>query len=174
MIVVAALPLLVERGDKVTTAEIAAVAGIAEGTIFRVFASKEELIDAVIDRVLDPGPTEEALSALDADAGLEATVTSAVRILQRRMAEVWQLISSVGLHFHRRSARRPDFESPALTRLMHQFDAELETGAPEAARILRSVTLAMTHPALTDQPHAPEGVARQFLYGVHKCGANQC
>jgi len=49
MIVAATLPLLLEHGDRVTTKQIAEAAGIAEGTIFRVFADKDALIAADSD-----------------------------------------------------------------------------------------------------------------------------
>jgi AcrR family transcriptional regulator len=52
MIVQATLPLLLEHGEMVTTRQIADAAGIAEGTIFRVFADKDELIAAVLDAAL--------------------------------------------------------------------------------------------------------------------------
>lgn len=41
MIVRAALPLVVEYGTSVTTAQIARAAGIGEGTIFRAFGDKD-------------------------------------------------------------------------------------------------------------------------------------
>ncbi|WP_233573987.1 TetR/AcrR family transcriptional regulator [Amycolatopsis panacis] len=43
MIVRTVLPLVVEHGREVTTAQIARAAGIGEGTIFRVFQDKDEL-----------------------------------------------------------------------------------------------------------------------------------
>ena len=49
MIIEAMLPLLLEHGEMVTTRQIAEAAGIAEGTIFRVFADKDELIAAVVE-----------------------------------------------------------------------------------------------------------------------------
>ena len=52
-IVDAALPLLREHGRQVTTRQIADAAGIAEGTIFRAFASKEEIIEAALARLAD-------------------------------------------------------------------------------------------------------------------------
>ena len=65
MIVEAMLPLLLEHGEMVTTRQIAEAAGIAEGTIFRVFADKDELIAAVVDPALDPEPLEQAFGAID-------------------------------------------------------------------------------------------------------------
>jgi AcrR family transcriptional regulator len=40
----AAVPLVLERGFDVTTKDLAAAAGVAEGTIFRVFESKDDLV----------------------------------------------------------------------------------------------------------------------------------
>ena len=165
MIMDAALPLLLARGEDVTSHEIARAAGIAEGTIFRVFTTKDELIDAVLRRALDPGPVEEAIAAVDTGAGLEPAVTEVVRILQRRMADAWQLISNLGPRFHKLDHRRR-FDSPALTRLLESFSAELGVDAAEAAQVLPSVTFALTHPVMSREPSPPERVARVYLHGV--------
>src|SRR5579862_950547 len=65
MIVAAALPLLLEHGERLSTRQIAEAAGIAEGTIFRAFPDKDELIAAVLEVALDQQPLEDALSAID-------------------------------------------------------------------------------------------------------------
>ena len=39
------VPLLIEHGRSVTSRQIADAAGVAEGTIFRAFGSKDELVD---------------------------------------------------------------------------------------------------------------------------------
>lgn len=173
MIMDAALPLLLARGEEVTSLEIASAAGIAEGTIFRVFANKDELIDAVLQRALDPGPVEEAIAAVDTGAGLEAAVTEVVRILQRRMADAWQLISNLGPRFHRLEHRRR-FDSPALTTLLGSFAGELDVDVAEAAHVLPSVTFALTHPVMSQKPSRPERVARVYLHGVGRPGEPGC
>src|ERR1051325_1510711 len=89
MIVAAALPLLLEHGDRVTSRQIAEAAGIAEGTIFRVFADKDEIIVAVIDAVLDPAPLDAALAAIPAALEFEAMLVAAATIMQQRVLDTW-------------------------------------------------------------------------------------
>jgi AcrR family transcriptional regulator len=164
MIIEAALPLLLARGETVTTHEIAGAAGIAEGTIFRVFESKDALIEAVIDRVLDTEHIEEALAGIDPNLDLETIVTRVVKLVQHRVLDTWQLISSLGPRFRR--DRRPSFDSPALAGLFEAHRTELAVEPASAARVLRAITIAMTHPLMASEPARPTEVAGQFLHGV--------
>lgn len=62
-IIEAALPLLAEHGTQVTTSQVATAASIAEGTVFRVFRDKQDLIDQCVRQALRP---EEGLAAVSA------------------------------------------------------------------------------------------------------------
>src|SRR3712207_6228007 len=73
-IIDAVLPLLEAHGE-VSTRRIAEAAGIAEGTIFRVFPDKRALLLAAAERaVAPPGWREEMEAVLAAEHDLEGKV----------------------------------------------------------------------------------------------------
>ncbi len=92
-IVAATLPLFLDQGAAVTTREIAQAAGIAEGTIFRVFDDKTALLDAVMEAALDPAPTNAAIAAIDDSLPFEARLVAAVEILRQRVLYVFRVLS---------------------------------------------------------------------------------
>ena len=151
MIVAATLPLLLEHGDRVTTRQIAEAAGIAEGTIFRAFADKDEIIVAVVEAALDPAPLEAALAGIPADLAFEDGLAAAVVIIQQRVIDIWRLVSSVGTRFHEMT-RRPMADSDALVGLFAAHRDRITVEPIVAARLLRALTLSTTHPMLAGEP----------------------
>jgi AcrR family transcriptional regulator len=164
-IVAATLPLLLEHGDRVTSRQIAEAAGIAEGTIFRVFADKDEIIAAVVEQALDPVPLETALAQITPGLTFEAELVAAVVIMQQRVIDVWRLVSSIGTRFHEMT-RRPMADSDALVRLFARNRERISVPPMVAARLLRALTLSTTHPMLAGEPLQPREVVQLFLHGV--------
>jgi AcrR family transcriptional regulator len=164
-IVRATLPLLMERGAAVSTRQIAEAAGIAEGTIFRVFPDKDAVVRAAVELALDPEPVEAALAEIDPGLPLEAKLVHAVAILQRRLADVWGLLSALPKEDTPNPAPPPD--SPALTALFEPHVRCLRTDALTAARRLRALVLAVSHPLLiNDDPPSPDEIVSLLLDGV--------
>src|SRR3954454_15719963 len=83
-IVEATVPLLLEHGTAVTTRQIAEAAGVAEGTIFRVFPDKDAVIDAAVEAAFDPEETHEGLRNIARDLPLEERLLQAIEIVQGR------------------------------------------------------------------------------------------
>jgi AcrR family transcriptional regulator len=177
-IVEATLPLLLTHGAGVTTRQIAEAAGIAEGTIFRVFPDKEHLINAVIDAALDSKSVDAALAAIDPALPLESRLVAAVDILRRRFADVHQLRTTVEtMRMSKDVATRMDrHRAPdlhALAALFEPDSSQLRRDPLEAAHLLRGVTIAGTHPALIfDAPLSSSDIVSLFLDGVRRCDAD--
>jgi AcrR family transcriptional regulator len=91
-IVHATLPLLAEHGTAVTTGQIADAAGIAEGTVFRAFADKQELMWACLHAAFDPATPVAALRRIPLDLPL------AERLLRASAAvgEHWDRAMQIG------------------------------------------------------------------------------
>ena len=87
-IVAATLPLLAEHGTAVTTRQVAAAAGVSEGTIFNVFADKDELISAAFEAAIDSAPYEQALADIDPRAAFERQRVQATGVTQRRIVDI--------------------------------------------------------------------------------------
>jgi AcrR family transcriptional regulator len=170
MIVEATLPLLVQHGEMVTTRQIADAAGIAEGTIFRVFADKDELIKAVLERAFDPQPLDDAIGDLSDDLDFEAALRKVVEMQQHRALEIWRIATAVGPKFQ--SVARPGTAvSPHLVAWFKAHKAQVSVSPVEAARLLRGLTISLTHPSLVEEPMPPKRIVELFLHGA---GAAPC
>jgi len=167
MILDAVTPLLIAHGQGVTTRQIAQCAGIAEGTIFRAFDSKDDLLRAAMDRQLDPEPLRLELAALDLFLPLEERVRAMVTLLRRRFAQVFALMTAMGsmgrphTHdvAHEFTLLLADVLAPDLLRL---------TVAPErAAQVIRMIALAASVPHITAGPAFDDDeLTSLILYGI--------
>lgn len=165
-IIDAVLPLLVEQGVAVTTRQLATAAGVSEGTLFNVFADKDELISAAIEAAIDQAPYELALTAIDPTATFEARLVLATELTQRRIVDIWKLVSQAGPQHRKDADHRPLPDSRALI-AMFESEAELLREKPaSSARLLRALTLSLTHPLLTAEPRPAGEIVDVFLHGV--------
>lgn len=165
-IVEAVTPLFSERGGAVTSRQLAEAADVSEGTIFNVFADKDELIDAVIAAATDPEPTEAAIRAIASDQPFEAQLVEAARLVHERVHRIWHLLSLFPDRHRHGPGERPRFpDNAALAELMAAHADRLVVDPNDGAQMLRSMTLALTHPMMCPQPHSPDEIVDRFLYG---------
>jgi AcrR family transcriptional regulator len=182
-IIEATLPLLREHGRAITTRQIAIAAGVAEGTLFRVFPDKDSLIDAAITQAMDQGPTLERLHTIDPTNALEERIAQAVTILTERIQGIWQLLSSIstsakldGIDQARRRAQLVGNAGAAgftdgLAELFAGDDDRLNVAPDRAAQLLRAMVFAGVHPFIAGpNPMTAHEIVGVLVNGIVKKG----
>ncbi|MEZ5097770.1 MAG: TetR/AcrR family transcriptional regulator [Nocardioides sp.] len=181
-IVEAVIPLILESGTMPTTREIAEAAGVAEGTIYRVFDDKHALLWAVAEHVLAPPRAGEELGASLTDL---PDLPSKIRVVVERMQRSIQRVSAILMvvrqqatpehlaHAEKRGGP-PEFvvraNADLLTRLTAVFELhrdELRVEPAAAALTLRSLVFGSQHPGMTgDAPLTADQIADIVTHGV--------
>jgi AcrR family transcriptional regulator len=190
-IVEAVVPLVIETGAMPTTREIARAAGVAEGTIFRVFDDKPALLHALAEHVLDPPGADERFRAMVDGA---PDLRGALRLVVERMQETSSRVTAI-LMVVRQSAAIAHLAKPAagppgppefllranetlLERLTYVFalhDDELRVEPTVAATVLRGLVFGSQHPGMTGPaPLTPDQIVDAVLHGVARKDSPCC
>ncbi|MDP9864813.1 MULTISPECIES: TetR/AcrR family transcriptional regulator [Streptosporangium] len=173
-LIASTLSLVLAHGPDVNTRQIAQAAGVAEGTIFRVFATKDELVDAAVASAFDPDPLLRDLAAIDRAAPLDARLVAAVEILQQRTTRVFRLLDALGCGSAVEAGRNRQIRlgqnvviRQALIDLIEPGRDRLRCGPQEAVRRLQLLTVACSHPRFVeDDPLSPAEIVSMLLDGI--------
>ena len=178
-VVEVAVPLLQEHGAALTTKQVAEAAGIAEGTLFRAFGTKDELVHACAAAVLDTKDVVERLRAVDRDLTLDARLEAAVGIMLAHVGRVIGLMSTLHAagvapvrHPEAGRPRRPRMTDPevdaAIIDLVGADAEELRLEPAEVVTLLAQLTLASAHPMFPGRALSPAEIVSVVLDGTRK------
>ncbi len=155
-IVEVAIPLLREHGPALTTKQVAEAAGIAEGTVFRAFGTKDELVQACVTAVFDSTPAVAELRGIDATLSLDERLVAGVTVMQRHVERIVGLISV--LHHagapapvdpKRRRGRTDPAVDAAFADLVGADATDLRRPVEEVVGLLQLLTLSSVHPLMS-------------------------
>lgn len=171
MLIDAVTPLLLEHGQAVTTRQIADCAGIAEGTIFRAFGSKDELIQAAVARHLDPEPFRRQLRAIDPLLPLEDRIRAIVAVMRARFTTLFTLMSALGRHGpppgHEKGHHVAGEFAGILAGILADDLERFRVPAERVGQIVRMVTLAASVPQIRDGPDFDDAeITALILHGI--------
>ncbi len=154
-IIDAVAPLLLEHGTSLTTRQLAEAAGVAEGTLFRVFESKQDLIAAAALAALEAEPAIVQLAELPSEQTLTERVTSILEILQQEIRRTRALLMAV---FHRPGEGEPTGPPPGHHRKPFHHDRQ--------QRVAEAIALALQEYAaqLTRPPRTVAGVLQAMAF----------
>ena len=175
-IIASTVPLLRDKGRAVSTKEIARAAGVAEGTIFRVFESKDELVEACVHDAFQTEVLVARLLEIDDALPLRERLAAAVSTMQGYLRDIFSLMSV--LQASGRPMRPPHKgqdprREQANTAVDQAFVAlvgadadQLRLPATEVVNYLRMLTLSSVHPMLHHGDSTPQDLVDVILEGA--------
>ena len=168
MILAVVIPFIIAKGRDVTSREIAEACGIAEGTIFRAFGDKETLLNAAIERYLDPEQLNSNLRAISAELPLDVKIRSVFGLLVDRFSGVIHLYGALGRHGPppRREEAFEEFVR-IINDLLEPNRDELRVLPETVAHYARIVAFSSALPVFSDTiPFSTDELVELLIHGV--------
>jgi len=185
----AAINVLRDKGLAATTKEIAEHARVAEGTIFRVFDTKDDLVQAALIRAFDPESLIERIQHIDSVQPLRQRLLDMVTAHQDHLVGLFELMSATGMvrppghdsRGHNSTSHDSESHQAAQTRLHDRMleliapDADLLTLSPEdLLRFLRMLTFSGSHRHIAHGDLlTPQQIVDVLLDGTLKSAGHQ-
>jgi AcrR family transcriptional regulator len=171
MIIAAALPLVAEYGTAVTTSKIARAAGIGEATVFRVFADKDELLDACMVEAMRSDRVVTELASIPLDQPLADRLAEAADALGAHLARMGAVAGALHSSGHRSGERgaRPqpgsreasmELIGDAIADLLEPDEATLRLPAAQVSKVFLSLLFTRSTVLPTSQ------LVEVFLHGA--------
>lgn len=177
-IIAAVTPLLVERGSAVTSRELAEAAGVAEGTLFRAFGSKDKLIHAVLVTFVDLESLEARIADVPDPATLEVVVGHLIDELTRQVKGMFTIASAIEQRVKQKHIHRDDRDKhlheliEILARQLEPYADELVVTPLRAARFIRGVCFSSAFPqgehSEDDGPLSAAELATLVVHGISR------
>ncbi|MGB2920966.1 MAG: TetR/AcrR family transcriptional regulator [Mycobacterium sp.] len=181
----AAEQCLTAKGIRATTvSEVAEVAGVSRGWLYRHFPDKAELLGAAIVRLNDAFWTE-ASTRLDAVSGLDRQIVAGVAlahttseapgalVLKLRQEEPEAFAACVGLGVRGLIPEIAAFWEPYLRAAVDNGEIHPDTDCAESAEWIGRITMSLaTVPSEHFDPENPDSVlrhARRYIVAALRC-----
>lgn len=174
-IIEATLPLLLEAGPSLSTRAIATACGVAEGTIFRVFETKQDLIHATIHAAFEPAGALAELAALPAEQDLSSRTQSILAIIHAEIRRTRSLFATIFRDGPPPQHPKPTHGGPgqakqlleaATKQALLPYQAELRLPVETAAHVLAELSFALGFDALDRHLEDSARIADAILHGI--------
>jgi AcrR family transcriptional regulator len=187
-IISATTDLVLEHGPEASTRQIADACGIAEGTLFRVFESKDDILAAVVEQLLDPRfvideiaalpPTDHAAEAVRALAAVVEGSTTRIRTVMMALHTAHNDPDRRGNHGPRDKTKFFDDQAAigqAMARVLSAHEGELRVDPQTAATFIRTTVFAGNLPAVPklSDPHVFTDLLVHALVKEPPCSITQ-
>lgn len=178
-IIDATLPLLLEHGPQLSTRKIAQAAGVAEGTIFRAFETKHDLIHATIHAAMEPDAAIARIEQLPADQPLAERIAEILGILRAEIQRTRSLLAHLARpalpppHPDRLRAGHNPHDGKArlgvaVAAALAGYSDQLSVGTDFASRVLMALSFATSFTLGEDTPIDASQLADIVLHGIAK------